>query len=88
MTVYQGSRYENNSVVPILVADQWRPTVFRGNPPSRAPSREVLVLDHENMQQLAHRVYGNSELWWLIADANPQILYPDVIPAGTVLRIF
>ena len=36
---------------------------------------------------LAAKVLNDSSRYWEIADINPQIQWPDVIPTGTVLRI-
>lgn len=87
MTVYQGSRYENESVVSVKTVDGWHPTVFRPNMAITPARGEILSEDGEDFQVLAQRYYGNPELWWIIADANPAVLYPDNVPPGTVLRI-
>jgi nucleoid-associated protein YgaU len=36
---------------------------------------------------LAAKVLNDSSRYWEIADINPQLQWPDVIPTGTVLRI-
>lgn len=36
---------------------------------------------------LATRLYNDPSQYWRIADINPQIKFPDSIPAGETLRI-
>jgi nucleoid-associated protein YgaU len=35
------------------------------------------VKQGDRLDLLANRFYRNSRLWWLIAEANPDCLYPD-----------
>lgn len=41
----------------------------------------------DTFEMLAVRVYRDPLQYWRIADINPQIKYPDVIPAGTLIRL-
>jgi nucleoid-associated protein YgaU len=43
--------------------------------------------DGDTFALLASQFLGDSTRYWEIADINPQIEWPDRIPAGTVLRI-
>ena len=41
----------------------------------------------DRVDTLAAKHYGNGRLWWLIADANPEILdWTDLVP-GTTIRV-
>lgn len=40
-----------------------------------------------SVDDLAFDLYGSGRLWWLIADANPEILDWSRLAPGTVLRI-
>jgi phage tail protein X len=45
------------------------------------------VVDGERVDTIARDFYGNAQLWWMIADANPEIFdWLDIDP-GTILRI-
>lgn len=45
------------------------------------------VIAGDRVDTLAKRMFGRPTLWWMIADANPEILdWMDLTP-GTVLRI-
>lgn len=41
----------------------------------------------DTFQVLAARLLNDGNRYWEIADINPQVQWPDVIPTGTVLRI-
>lgn len=41
----------------------------------------------DRVDSLGRFFYGDDTKWWLIADANPQILDWTFIPPGTILRI-
>jgi nucleoid-associated protein YgaU len=41
----------------------------------------------DRLDTLAYRFYGDSTLWWMIADANPEILFPEPLVPGSVIRI-
>ena len=51
------------------------------------PARRHTATEGERLEQIAHRYYRDPEMWWVLAIANPEILYPDRIPGGTELRI-
>jgi nucleoid-associated protein YgaU len=41
----------------------------------------------DTFSRLAARLLNDPTRYWEIADINPQVEWPDVIPVGTVLRI-
>lgn len=41
----------------------------------------------DTFQMLAARLLNDGNRYWELADINPQVQWPDVIPTGTVLRI-
>lgn len=53
------------------------------------PYRTTLYVsrDGDTFELLATRVYRDPLQYWRIADLNPQVKYPDVIPAGTIIRL-
>jgi len=42
---------------------------------------------NESFASLAGKYLYNEKLYWYIADQNPQIRFPDLIPVGTLVRI-
>jgi nucleoid-associated protein YgaU len=53
------------------------------------PYRTTVYLSKEGdtFELLATRVYRDPLQYWRIADLNPQVKYPDVIPVGTLIRL-
>lgn len=41
----------------------------------------------ETVDYLAYKFYADPLLWWTIADANPEIMMWDSLPAGLVIRV-
>lgn len=46
-----------------------------------------IVKSNESFSSLAGKYLNNERLFWYIADQNPQIRFPDLIPVGTIVRI-
>lgn len=89
MPIYQDSRYEGAPVVPVQGSDGvWRATL-------QPPLGEITigsynthrVVSGESLVSLAFDAYGDPEFWWRLADANPQLEYPDELTPGQLLRI-
>lgn len=90
MSIYSGSRYEYSnidffSVVPGAAQD---PTVFYEFDDLGLTNYQThTYITGERLDQLAQRYYQRPELWWVIAEYNPEINDHDNIPNGTILRI-
>jgi nucleoid-associated protein YgaU len=88
--IVRGSRYENAAPVKVKTTDgSYRYAVYT----QRSLMTEQVAFVYrttmagDRLDNLADVYYGKSTLWWVIAKANPEIMYPDDIPPGTVLRI-
>lgn len=82
------SRYVTATIATIQTKTGSRQTVVVPDPAERVISyTNYLVRDGDRIDQLANTFLGVSKLWWMIADANPEILDWLVLPRGTVLRI-
>lgn len=87
--IYQDSRYENADVVRTQKDGKTRLTVIP------QPQQTLVVLNYafhrvvegETIDMLADRYLGDAELWWIIAEANPQRSFYGDLPAGALLRI-
>lgn len=61
-------------------------------PPVKIPESDedmfhlVTQADERRIDLIAHRYYGDVNLWWVIAEAN-NIINPMVLTVGDVLRI-
>lgn len=45
------------------------------------------VTSADRMDLLGEQYYGDSRLWWNIADANPEVLDWTVLTPGQIIRI-
>ncbi len=50
-------------------------------------SSEYVTQAGDTLPGLANRFYKNPQLWWVLADFNPQVFYPLELEANTVLSI-
>lgn len=41
----------------------------------------------ESFESLANRIFRDGAQYWRIADMNPHVKFPDMIPTGTVIRL-
>jgi hypothetical protein len=87
--ILTGSRYAGQPVVAVTVDPTGRTNlaVFR-SPPGRPPTFVYYrVLSGDRMDTLAYRFLGRSDLWWILADANPEVIYPDALVSGSIIRV-
>jgi hypothetical protein len=89
MTVASGSRYQGQTpvVIPSSGTAPSSTAVFRLNSGLPTSFQYYQVQMWERFDTIAFRVLGRSELWWMIADANPEVIYPDQLAAGMIIRI-
>lgn len=94
MTIYKGSRYQKVPVYKNLIengpnAGRLLPTLRRRlNPDVSTRGSSVYQFKQgDRLDLLAHKFYGDSQLWWAILDANPLYMTPWDVPAGVLLVI-
>jgi nucleoid-associated protein YgaU len=89
MGVFTGSRYASQPV--LQVEDSWgtfHPTIYGPSPFVDTAFNHYVVRLGDRFDLLANQFLGDPTLWWRIADANPQIPYPDnPLQPGSVIRI-
>lgn len=86
--IYEGSRYQGGNVETLADRNgQFQVGVQRPVYTVSAATRQVVVAAGTRLDMLAAREWGDPRLWWAIADANPDLVWFDDLPAGTVLRI-
>jgi len=90
MTIYQGSRYEDETVVSIIGVDGRPHDVVIDNV-SRLPAQFTFsyytTVQGDRADNIAMQFFGDPEQWWALADANPNVLYWENLPVGLRLRI-
>lgn len=45
------------------------------------------VTDGDTVDMLGYTFFGAGQLWWMLADANPEIIDWNNLPVGAVLRV-
>lgn len=91
MTIYIGSRYES-SVVD-FVATETRATAVTPVVFYEFTAMGLLTYEQytwkrgDRLDNIAQTFYGRPEMWWVVAEYNPELLDPQNITEGTVLRI-
>jgi hypothetical protein len=89
MTVQPASRYAAGEVLWVNTTKQGnKQTVYLNTMVTITyPYVVQLLREADSMQEFAYYNYGDSNRWWVLADANPQIFYPlDIIP-GQQMRV-
>ncbi len=87
--VFKGSRYSKTPVIAPENAARTAPRVLAARDIPPAPGvLNYTVVESERLDQLAFRFYSDAQKYWLILDANPEILNPfELLQAGRVIRI-
>lgn len=89
MTISAGSRYATNTVAAVTDdSGVTRQTIL----PAPRTAKIFNVTEHvwtdgDRPDLLSGRVYGDETLWWVIAQANPEILDWTEVAPGTVVRV-
>jgi nucleoid-associated protein YgaU len=86
--IFEGSRFQGGAVRTLPdKRGNYQTGVYRDNVPVSTVVQTVVAPDNVRLDQVAFRMFGDATLWWAIADANPDVLWFDEIPPGTLLRI-
>jgi hypothetical protein len=51
------------------------------------PYFTYVAKDGDSFSKLAAEFLNDDSLFWYVADHNPHVSFPDLIPVGTLLRI-
>jgi phage tail protein X len=89
MAINADSRYATATITTAVGPDgETRQEMRIASPKARIINYTYYrVVDGERVDVIANDFYGNAQLWWKIADANPDILDWLELDAGTILRV-
>lgn len=83
-------RYSNTPIIDGRAYGSWvdptRVDIFSPDVLEDVPVVDHVLIAGERMDMLAHRYYGDDQLWWVIAAAN-RIVDPFSLTSGMTLRI-
>jgi hypothetical protein len=87
--IVSGSRYAGQPVVsvPTDAAGDTDIAVFGPTPTLPATFAYYTVVQGDRLDIIANNLYGVPDYWWRIANANPEIFYPDDLVVGSIIRI-
>jgi nucleoid-associated protein YgaU len=88
--IVTGSRYMGQPVVPVTTSDGDKTqAVYRSGSPNLLVTNfsYYTVLEGDRLDIIAAKIYGVPSYWWRIADANPELWYPQELVVGAIIRI-
>lgn len=87
--IFSDSRYADGNIFKSYDArtKKYGVTVLRNFPDDSQPFFYYTWAERDRIDGIAHRFYGDGDMWWKIMDFNPEIMNPFDINVGTVLRI-
>lgn len=85
--IVTGSRYMGQAVVPVQTSAGTSVAVY--GPALLGPSGffYYTVVSGDRFDIIANKLYGVPEYWWKIANANPEVFYPDNLIVGSIIRV-
>jgi hypothetical protein len=89
MPITQYSRYADNTVLNLVDSERVsRPTIIITPPGEQRINFSTYTWQvGDQIDYLAYSAYKDEQSWWIIANANPEILFWDNITAGTTVRV-
>lgn len=89
MSFFEGSRYLRVREYTVLDDRGREVRVKRARLPEPVqPALTYQVRQGDRPDLLAHRFFRTPRKWWLLCDANPEIMHPDqLLEPGRVIRI-
>lgn len=86
--ILNGSRYMGQPVLTVPTASAGNNVaVFGPAPTGIGGFTYYTVVQGDRLDVIAAKVYGLANYWWRLADANPEIFYPDNLVVGSIIRI-
>jgi phage tail protein X len=88
--IFNGSRYQRNAVASVVdpSTKESRLSILHLWPTSFVITYSVYVwVQGDRVDLLANHYYADPSLWWMLADANPEIMDWEAVTPGTSVRI-
>lgn len=83
-----GSRYQDEAIYPALLPNgEIKQAIYRTSIPDYTVGSYHVWRSSDRIDMVAEKYLGSGDLWWMIADLNPEILDPMAIPPGTLLKV-
>jgi hypothetical protein len=87
--IYADSRYANGRIFKALDSRSGKAqiTVLRSYPNLESGYYTMTWQEGDRIDVIAQKVYASSDKWHYIMDYNPEIVDPNGIAPGTILRL-
>ena len=86
--IFEGSRYSTSKVTPVPDAKGvYHATIYPRSPLASLRYQAYRVVFGDRMDTIAAVALGDAELWWQVAQLNPELLYPNDLVPGSIIRI-
>lgn len=86
--IQQGSRFADSTVITTEVRGKLAQVIVPGaQQPQTFTFLSYQLTVSDSLDLLAQRYYGDPAKWYIIADANPEIMMWWPLPVGQVIRI-
>lgn len=89
MTINSDSRYVNGDVITVPLTDGTHNLAVFATPVNTSGMQVFfrLTVAGDRFDRLANEVLGDPTKWWVLADLNPEVLFPFDLRPGTMIRI-
>lgn len=90
MSIFQGSRYEFSVIDFVSVQEDTDANAivfYEFEDIGTLSYREHTYKQGERIDNIAVEYYQDPGLWWVILNANPEIVDPTNIAPGTIIRV-
>lgn len=82
------SRYSQSALVTFTVNGADRQVIVAGQQaPFTVTYSYHQVTGGETIDQIAYASYGDATRWWVIADANPEVMNWSTLASGSLIRV-
>lgn len=86
--ILQNSRFVDSNVVTSTVHGKPAQVVASSAPkPYTFAFTSYQLVQGDTLDTLSQKYFNDPELWWVIADANPEVLLWYPVPVGMTIRI-
>jgi hypothetical protein len=86
--IVSNSRYASDTLAIVRLLNKDRKTIILPEPSAKTFSYTTYkVAASDRIDLIAYAFLGDATQWWRIANANPEVLFWDSLPIGTLLRI-
>lgn len=86
--ILTGSRYMGQPIASVPTATSGpQNAVFGAQPGLPGTFSYYTIKQGDRLDTIAAAIYGIPDYWWRIANANPEVFYPENLTPGAIIRL-